>query len=201
VEVSRLAIGNFPESPADMINLLRRRRRWKPKQSAIDETSIQGMVPRIPRRSDGKFAHVNEPDGEQHTDWGTVFPFRESYENVIGATEIYFDGINVIGGGPRCGVFLSGASEEDEELIALREQFAILDNHVVNRDCLAASFSLSFNMDGGPQGDKTEICRLRDIVDTDNAPSTRLTGCLRRSDRPTRDLCALYELSEIRGQC
>lgn len=162
------------ESNVNLVNLFPGSYEWSPEQTPISESDISDLLHMEPRRSDGTTVYLNDPAGTTHTDWGLVFPFKETYWNVIGATGISATNIWLLDGGPRCAIFFPGVEEGDDQLVALNEQRMLLTDHVVIRDCMAGSFALSMNHVKGPDSGNTEICKLRDLVDSDYEPTTAL---------------------------
>jgi hypothetical protein len=127
------------ERLADMLN-------WKPRRSQLSQEWT---------------APVHGPASPEK-DWSVVLPFPETLKN---AFELMCDVPTIgmrKGRGGRCYTFLTDAKHNPASLERVREWHGIVGKYVAIRDCLALSFALDYDRQGGnPSNPQTAIGALR----------------------------------------
>lgn len=137
-----------------------------PYQGSITRERIQEMITWVPRRFrlDDLDDHPLKAPGEfgDATDWNLRFPFRETFvaafEAVCSVDNIPFKGKE---GRPGCYTFLKPVT--DDEIEEVKAWIETISQHVAIRDCLALSFALDYDREGGdPDEPRTRIGALRE---------------------------------------
>jgi len=136
-----------------------------PTQDPIDEAAIAAMLARRPRRmmlSREWQAPLHEPR-EAEKDWSLVLPFCETLRNSFKSMCSTTTNIGLRASkGDRCFTFFPGAQKGDESLTEVESWLATVGKYVAIRDCLALSFALDYDREGGaPSKPQTAIGALR----------------------------------------
>lgn len=144
-------------------NLFRRREPWVPRQQVITRDDLADMQANPERRRWREWQYLNPPKNS-YSDWGIVMPCEATFWNAFASLNLPMVGPNRVDPSDelRCGAFVKGIGEGDENHTRLLEREAVLNKYVGMRDCLAMSFALDFERsDGDPSKPQTAIAALR----------------------------------------
>lgn len=134
-----------------------------PPQRPITGSRIQEMISSSPRRH--RLAEwpdsVLKPPGSKNTDWNLVFPFIESYVPAFeAACDVDHIPFKSKLGQTFCFSFLKEADTAKVDVV--RAWIKVIHDKAAIRDCLAISFALDHDKEGGdPKKQQTEIGSLR----------------------------------------
>ena len=134
-----------------------------PQQPKITWDGILEMVTWSPRRyqlSTQWPRRLYEPqaDGEN---WRLLLPFCETFRNAFNSMCPVLSHLHRVKD-DRCFTFLNDAKDNEETISRVQEWLRIIEKYVAIRDCLALSFALDYNHEGGDFGQpQTRIGKLR----------------------------------------
>jgi hypothetical protein len=162
-----------------------------PRQAPIDQKRIEAMLAVTPRRSKLTLEWTDplHAPHDQYKNWTLVLPFCETLANAFRAM------CDVPGSGlmpaknDRCVAFLDDAKDNQATLEKVQTWVKLVGQHVAIRDCLALSFALDYDREGGdPNQPQTTVGKLRTRAkpydaeptkDTFKAADELVTECMR----------------------
>ncbi len=110
-------------------------------------------------------------------DWNLLLPFCETLKNAFEKMcSVHNIGLRETRTGNRCFTFFPCVEERSAEFEQIKDCLNILGSYVAIRDCLALSFALDYDREGGKPGNpRTTIGRLRKRAKTYGGPPTKDT--------------------------
>jgi hypothetical protein len=145
-----------------------------PVQAPISDERILEMLGWAPRRmqlSREWPTPLHEPEAVGK-DWCLTLPFRETLGNAFECMcPVETIGLRESKG--RCWTYLRDSSWDDTPVRTVQEWLSVVGQYVAIRDCLALSFALNYDHDGGDPGrPQTDVGALRSRAKPyDNAPT------------------------------
>jgi hypothetical protein len=149
-----------------------------PQQLPITKDRIQEMITWRPRRMklNTEWPDALHPPDKPEKDWSLVLPFCETLRNSFDSMCL----ANTIGlregRGGRCFTFITDTKNNGEDLEKVRQWLEKIGPYVAIRDCLALSYAIDYDREGGsPKRPQTKIGTLRSVAKTYGATPTRDT--------------------------
>jgi len=135
-----------------------------PEQIPITIECIEKMISSKPRRMKLSLEWqdaLKALDGN-YPNWRLLLPFCETLRNVFNvmcpSVNCYFKQVK----DNRCFTFLNDAKEDERILDKIKHWLSLVGNYVAIRDCLAISFAIDYDREGGnPARPQTRIGALR----------------------------------------
>ncbi|MBI5446026.1 MAG: phosphoribosyltransferase [Deltaproteobacteria bacterium] len=138
-----------------------------PQQSPITRDRIEAMTAKSPRRMklSREWGDPLHPPRSEGRDWSLVLPFCET---LGGAFEAMCPGDHIgmrTGANDRCYTFFPKAQNEPSVLDRVRAWLETVGCYVAIRDCLALSFALDYEREGGnPAEPQTVVAHFRSLA-------------------------------------
>ena len=149
--------------------------RVPPLQNPITEDRIREMLGWRPRRMQlgTQWQEALHPPSARYSNWTLVLPFCETFRNAFHLMRPANSSGLMSVKDCRCMAFLNDANDNPETLDRVRRWVASVGRFVAVRDCLAMSFAIDYEREGGdPNRPQAHVGALRSRAKTYGAEPT-----------------------------